>query len=1324
MAISRHQGTGSVYKQPGFIQPAYSINSVSAESDLTSEPSHKFVFDVYISENFGAYTKVARIKSLPSQGDWSTIEYSDLVRNYVEDKYLHENPEPKIEFQSIGEDKNMNYMKRYVNLIRIKILVGEEYRVNGVVTMFTGNNQTGEPSFPLIEYYTTYQALSSSDNETFRVKESGTNKQINALHLNYMDFISKGINNQTVWGFDQTSPVGWYQLLSEEVVNIGRDGGTSYLDKTFTDFSTRYLSNQPTERRYSTKTPTYISYMEGTHLNFDENGEGINTNQGWVNSFVGKAFDEYYKDEDLRFWHYYNMLRQRCHTVGYEFFDINKTVIGEIRYQPESNIFGNPMKTGLADGEDFPGYSDVYNDTYKFSKWSEVEFAAYPEITDVDQMNNEPNQYNSLLSSNVNYGLWTPNNLLQYIEPQDKSSWDWDSGSPTMVVEVNQTSGVREMRDDCIFTSSGAGNSLTSQPGFLNQETFVATPDYHKPAPFRNWISSFGPGTMITGITKELSNDVANQTFEHYAGKFTKFQLNIDTINYQPGQGEVKVEITYWNGSDYVIGYDSGWQTSFIQAQQFDVQPPVFNSSSTEEEATAAISAWTMGYDYPDNPPTTYPGRLDRIFISVSFRNVTNVIPRRIDINLLERNEANNTWIEEGNTPNLWYQREQNYLRIKPEVIGDYDNIFKFNNGRTDSQIYTMTMDVKQLTEKGTIPGHFRNLIDMDSNQQPIFKGEYWYSPYIEMAIAAGITPTRAPEYSWFQPMVIGNDITDYDFSAALGFTLESNEQISVDNVSRFMQAALGVTTLFQGGYVAANGEPPLQILSSKSLPNGINNKETIHITFKMSYGGNGSNDIPNQFSITPMLFQGTRPGGEKIEVSNIKLFTGETADDSTKLFGAVDYRINIYDTLAPINIINSSVCDAGTMQANINGVSTQPYLSPSNPDVQDTIIKKWWNDDVDGFYDFGTDGQQIGTPRKILYLLASGQPNQNYQSLVTMSDAFKFDDTALYYTEWLNSFNIYEPNKPSLYENRKYDFVVMVVDMMVYVENNGDADDTSHLYVDITDPVATDTYTFTEFDSKYESSDRGTWKRIWKAYVGTASNMYSMMKTNQLQGDINLKVYVNSGQQFGTWNTEYGISDVRAYFLPNSAISETGTFDEDINAYSAKHYANSQRKINVGKEPYYKLYNDLKMNDAYSLFWLNPYGQWDNYRFKGKSTKTVDTTRTQRGLGLGQTGDLTGTFGQLKQSYGDGIDYNVNAFDIYELRTGYIDDDERSWLEELMVSPKIFMYDEKTGFYQRVNNLTGDYTNIKQKNQSLYQLSLEAQVSQERRTQQVLGLK
>ena len=240
----------------------------------------------------------------------------------------------------------------------------------------------------------------------------------------------------------------------------------------------------------------------------------------------------------------------------------------------------------------------------------------------------------------------------------------------------------------------------------------------------------------------------------------------------------------------------------------------------------------------------------------------------------------------------------------------------------------------------------------------------------------------------------------------------------------------------------------------------------------------------------------------------------------------------------------------------------------------------------------------------------------------------------------------------------------------------------------------------------------------MWTSATVSASDAFSIMKTNNTSQQMQLRPVNDLTDAFN--NCNIGISDVRMYFIPLNVENTKAV----IQGYVNRHYANQFYQINRFKETYYKKFNDLKMNNAYSLYWLNPYGQWDNYRLTGKSSKTIDTNRNQRGVGLDKTGDLQYFYGRVKQTYGDNIDFNVNATEIYELRSDYLKDAERTWLEECMVSPKMFLLDESTGYYQRVNNLTGDYTNFVQKNNKLYQLSLEVQVSQERRTQQVLGLK
>ena len=1307
--ISNHTNISSTYKKPGFIQPAYSVNSVSVSSDFTSEPAHKFVFDVYISENFGAYTKIGRIKSLPSISNWSTIEFSDLVKTYVESRFMHENPAAMVDRAGVySEDIEIQYVDRYANLIRVKVLAGEEYRdVFGNVVLFTGMNQVGDPNVKVSEYYTTYQALSANSNETFRIKDEYSNEQIQSLHFNYMDFINLGINNQTVWTIDLVAPVGDYILGSEEVDGL--------LDKVYTNSRVRYLSNQPLERKYSIEAPSFISYIEGTHLRFDQN-ESVDTSQGWKDSYVGKSYEEWFKTEDLQKWYYYNMFRQRIHTIGYEFYDVGGNVLDEIRYQPDSNIFGNPMKNGIADGQGFPGYSTTYGSQYEFSKFRNVEIAAYPQIVSFDKFSQAPNADNSLLSFGTNYGLWNTN-LTDYITPRDKSSWNWVSEKSMLVEDVSGSGSNGEMRDDC-FVTDELGNSLTSIPNNVNQYDFE--PTTLKPFPFRNYLSSYtDEGTITLGTHKYIDGvvtpgtDIDTHVFEHYFGLNTRLRIGINAPQLQIQRGEVRVTVTYADNGTYDAKYDSGWVTYINSSVDINwgFHPHIYPSYS-EKTATKIITEKMLGSDSTiDVPFMTGDGRYDRLVVEVQLRNVSLPTDNRVSFNIVTDPQLGpQPWYTNGDIPNIMHHYEQNYLEMDESAFDDYSNLFDWGNGRTDSEIITISADVEQLTESRLQPkleGWQRNLIDIDSNGRPNFRtGTFSYVPYIEAAATAGFDQNTAAPYSWMQPMLIANHLDTYDFSVALGLVQEVNDEPFVDNVSRFMTAAIGRDTLFQSAYTGANGLPPIQVLSQKSLPNGQGNSGKIHMTLKFNYGG----DMPNTFNFKPIFFQGTRSAGEEIRLSNIRVTRGTLEEDVTRLYGADDYKVKIYDTLAPTNLIKPEYADGGTLQANIDNFDTT-INTWEHINVKDTPIQYWWNDEVDGFYDEDND-EQIGTPRMIAY----GTITNSSPYIFSSGDLGHLDDLQLYYSMALNKYQIYEDNKPFLYDN--IDNITIVWDMMVYVTRNGVADNDSHLQINHFPVSYNASVTPVREDEYYTSSDRGTWKRVLTSATVSASDAFSIMKTNNTSQQMQLRPVNDLTDAFN--NCNIGISDVRMYFIPlNVENTRAG-----IQGYVNRHYANQFYQINRFKEPYYKKFNDLKMNNAYSLYWLNPYGQWDNYRFTGKSSKTIDTNRNQRGVGLDKTGDLQYFYGRVKQTYGDNIDFNVNATEIYELRSDYLKDAERTWLEECMVSPKMFLLDESTGYYQRVNNLTGDYTNFVQKNNKLYQLSLEVQVSQERRTQQVLGLK
>ena len=136
-------------------------------------------------------------------------------------------------------------------------MVGEEYKSAGVLNMYDGYGNIGDPAVRVAEFYTTYQALSSNNKETFKIKTSLDNQQINALHFDYLQFIHKAVQNQSDWKQNPEAAPGIYELTESEVYTASRNGYVG--DKTYTNFGVRYLSNQPTERQYKLGAPTSIT---------------------------------------------------------------------------------------------------------------------------------------------------------------------------------------------------------------------------------------------------------------------------------------------------------------------------------------------------------------------------------------------------------------------------------------------------------------------------------------------------------------------------------------------------------------------------------------------------------------------------------------------------------------------------------------------------------------------------------------------------------------------------------------------------------------------------------------------------------------------------------------------------------------------------------------------------------------------------------------------------------------------------------------------------------------------------------------------------------
>lgn len=129
------------------IQPVYSTNKLVANSNQTTEPNHKFLWDIYVSTDLGlTYTKISRLKTIGL--NTSGIEIHDIIKNYI------------IKFNSLPrKNKREGLFDTTINLLSVKVLVGEEYGTSGNVVIYDGDGNPGEPNVLAPIYQVSYGTI-------------------------------------------------------------------------------------------------------------------------------------------------------------------------------------------------------------------------------------------------------------------------------------------------------------------------------------------------------------------------------------------------------------------------------------------------------------------------------------------------------------------------------------------------------------------------------------------------------------------------------------------------------------------------------------------------------------------------------------------------------------------------------------------------------------------------------------------------------------------------------------------------------------------------------------------------------------------------------------------------------------------------------------------------------------------------------------------------------------------------------------------------------------------------------------------------------------
>ena len=1262
------------YTRPSFIQPSYSVNGVSVSSDKTGEPSHRYIFDIYVDGS-----KVGRLKTLPAFNTYSSVEISDIVKNYVENQYIHQLPKPTANDEDNTTTALYGVIRTYGDLIKIKVLAGEEYKVGGVLTTFNGNDVVGEPEVRVSEWFSTYQAMDANSVQTLVGRGGITNNQFQANHMDVLEYVNKAVNNT----FD------WNNVPSRYTSN-GNGFATIY-----NNYSIKPLSNAPLDRTKILETPGSIGYYEGNHITmWDKINQLDEYDQRY--STYGRRYDMDPFDMEPQYTGDYNVYRQRLQTIGYDYYDPSGLAVGEIRYQPTSPVFGHPINDGF-------GVNLTSTDSgVKVSEFTHtnietgLEYSRFEKNTSTDFIR---------LTEDVDYGDFRDftGDLNTYIGPDR--------------LTLNNRPSVRYKKEDEVCDYTPPSYLTMNNPTWTNQ-----------------------PLTLIEEGAGSYSYEWVERGWR--SGEFDS-QPQVFTFTPDPAYPEQRI---FWDFlvipdkmqiiENGVVLLDTGFVNS-TGAFEFTSTHPTFD---VVIETNNTGTAWYFQREQKELLPT---GPKDYLMPGITPNNLYRVnwtfddtITEKMEIldggNVIYDTGAttgSGFHIFKATTPDIvlrFYRTNANTeyeyilyevdvpiemleanVQIKPPMAGPFLNEYKVAR--------TMTFSSFVKTPSFNNLGYYKNFVAPSvyfPTSPEIPSGEHFYIPntdYLseDVGVIVGVENTKNERLFDRYKFHIAPCL--YVYNKTEGRWCNKNE------IMRLTGRSLNGDNIGEYGY---NIRPAIEVLDAKVLGEYEPN---IDKNISMTFRTNQLNTYQYELHLgifTGLNFQGM--GGLDYQFDRFRLVYG----NDVPLRNANNYKLNVYDFDNNFNLIPDSVANGGKFTYNFNNIYPTSYLTSVGAYTPSWM--SYWDYGVQG-NDFGDLGQYNGYLNNQFYQRILSARIQN---ISTTPGEFTLLQTADISSEWETSVDTYTMsyivgnNEPRQLTNN-----YAVGDMIAQYGSDADINIEVSCMIRVEKQPEDVDFTYIGFDtiangsgiverqSIYRAQDMGRWKRIY-LIASVPNTAFNEGAGYNLLNYFKLKLYTNLSTDSGVWNGQYiAVDDFRYTFI----------FEENnaskIETQAHKVFSKSLLKLNEGREPHYTLSGDMLRNEAYSLFWLNPYGAWDDYRFKGRSIKTTEVGRTQRGIGLDKTGNLNGgTFVNNKQNYGDRIDYQLKAYETYELTSDYLNDEEREWMEELFTSPKHYLYDEGSKGFIRVNLLDKEYTTIKKNNQKLYQLKIEIQVSAERRTLQVLG--
>lgn len=248
---------------------------------------------------------------------------------------------------------------------------------------------------------------------------------------------------------------------------------------------------------------------------------------------------------------------------------------------------------------------------------------------------------------------------------------------------------------------------------------------------------------------------------------------------------------------------------------------------------------------------------------------------------------------------------------------------------------------------------------------------------------------------------------------------------------------------------------------------------------------------------------------------------------------------------------------------------------------------------------------------------------------------------------------------------------------------------------------------------------------RTLKIRIGEAASL-SLISLNKEAKKALITTYNASGGVINTYPISNDIYGGTSDGISRSLDFMCGTHNLGGTIITDSVHSYTVQILDVANNPISEIFTfeidrECSRHDMFRLHFLNRWGRFDSFTFKGQHKQTTNFKRSEYQRFTGYT-DLTGLTWE-NTSYARGnVVFDTEETEVYNISTGWISEEESQWLQELAGSPAVYWQidpaDPKKTIAVRITE--NSYEVKKYANKKLFSLNLTMELAQPNYRQRV----